>query len=102
VGRVSAATVVQGNEEAVLSITLEDPAGPDAASLLTESDAYSALLYPPESRHQPDIALLSAANVRFFVARLGKTAVGCSARVIGDAGTAELKLRMPPVRKTCG
>jgi putative acetyltransferase len=59
--------------------------------LLRQSDSYSESLYPPESRHQPDIHSLSGADVRLFVARLSARAVGCGALVIGEAGRAELK-----------
>jgi putative acetyltransferase len=75
----------------VVSIAIEDPAGPEIAALLGRSDAYSASLYPPESRHQADVCSLKAANVRFFVARSAGTAVGCGALVIGTDKSAELK-----------
>ena len=74
-----------------LSIAIEDPGGSDISALLRQSDSYSEALYPPESRHQADIGLLSANNVRFFTARLAGPLVGCGALVIGEAGTAELK-----------
>jgi putative acetyltransferase len=75
----------------MLSIAVEDPNGRDVAALLSQSDSYSELIYPPESRHQPNIASLSALNVRFFTARLAGRAVGCGALVIGETGRAELK-----------
>jgi putative acetyltransferase len=74
-----------------LSIAVEDPGGFDVVPLLHQSDSYSGSLYPPESRHQPDVDSLSGANVRFFIARLAGRAVGCGALVIDEAGRAELK-----------
>jgi putative acetyltransferase len=74
-----------------LSLAAEDPGGCDVMPLLRQSDAHSESLYPPESRHQPDIGSLSGDDVRFFVARLSGRAVGCGALVIGEAGRAELK-----------
>jgi putative acetyltransferase len=75
----------------VLSVAIENPQRTDIAALLAQSDAYSASLYPPESRHQPDLRSLSAANVRFFVSRADGVAVACVALVIGKDDTAELK-----------
>lgn len=75
----------------MLCVAVEDPGGPDIAPLLAQSDAYSASLYPPESRHQANVNSLTAANVRFFVVRSAGAAVGCGALVIGNDGTAELK-----------
>lgn len=75
----------------MLSITTEDPRGRDAMDLLARSDAYSASLYPPESRHQADLASLTTPAVRFFVARSDGVAIGCGALVIGADGIGELK-----------
>jgi putative acetyltransferase len=75
----------------VLRVAVEDPGGPDIVPLLAQSDTYSASLYPPESRHQADVASLTAVNVLFFAARSAGAAVGCGALVIGNDGTAELK-----------
>lgn len=62
--------------EPMLSISIEDPGGIDAGRLLDQSDLHSASVYPPESRHQADLAVLRAPNVRFFVARIDRAAVG--------------------------
>src|SRR5690348_15402125 len=75
----------------MVTISIEDPGRSDVVALLGQSDFYSASMYPPESRHQPDLAALSATNVRFFTARLGGWAVGCGALLISGAGPAELK-----------
>src|SRR5437763_9093034 len=75
----------------MLSIAQESPATEEVVTLLRQSDAYSASLYPPESNHQPDLAALSADGVRFFVARLDGKAVGCGALLRGSAGQGEVK-----------
>jgi putative acetyltransferase len=75
----------------MLTIARENPDTSDLLALLTQSDAYSASLYPPESNHQPDLAGLSASGVRFFVARLDGGAAGCGALMLGAAGQGELK-----------
>ncbi len=74
-----------------ITITIEDPRGHDATDLLALSDAFTASLYPAESRHQADLASLTAPAVRFFVARSDGMAAGCGALVIGGDGTGELK-----------
>ena len=75
----------------MLSIATESPRSTGVVSLLRRSDRYSASLYPPENRHQPDLAALSTASVRFFVARLARKAVGCGALVLQESGRAEVK-----------
>ncbi len=64
---------------------------PDILALLAASDAHAASLYPAESNHGADLALLSAPGSTFFVARdEGGRAVGCAALVRG-ADWAEVK-----------
>jgi putative acetyltransferase len=75
----------------MLTITRERPDMPDILALLSQSDAYSAALYPPESNHQPDLAALSGHGIRFFVARLDGKAAGCGALMLGAAGQDEIK-----------
>jgi len=74
-----------------LVIGLEDPAQGDVLSLLGESDAYHARLYPAASNHLLPASELAGENVRFLVARVGGRAVGCGALVIGGQGEAEIK-----------
>jgi putative acetyltransferase len=74
-----------------LSIALEPADQDDVLELLRKSDAFSASLYPPASRHPMDVQTIAAPNVRFFVARRDGTAVGCGALVIGEQERAELK-----------
>jgi putative acetyltransferase len=69
-------------------IAQETPGQDEVLILLRQSDAFAAALYPPESCHMVDVDALTAPTVRFFVARLGGSAVGCGALVLGDNGQA--------------
>lgn len=51
-----------------ISVELGDPTDPRVVSLLTESDAYYASLYPVDSNHLMDVESLRKPNVSFFVA----------------------------------
>lgn len=62
-----------------------------AISLLQQSDAYMATLYPAESNHLLDVASLEKPEVSFFVARKDGEIVGCCALVETGDGTAEIK-----------
>jgi putative acetyltransferase len=73
-----------------LSIEPGDVAAADVRQLIAALDAHLSALYPPESRHGLSLAALAAPDVRFVVARLGGSAVGCGALRL-DAGFAELK-----------
>jgi putative acetyltransferase len=75
----------------MLSVLREDPRQPAVSELLDLSDAYSASLYPKESRHPVDMPFLAGPSVRFFVARDDGVALGCGAMIIGTDCTAELK-----------
>lgn len=75
----------------MLSICREDPQQPEIATLLAESDAFSAALYPPEARYPVDVAFLARPEVRFFVARWDGGAAGCGALVIGGDLYGEVK-----------
>jgi putative acetyltransferase len=59
--------------------------------LFRASDAHAASLYPAESNHLLPVDELAQAHVRFFVARLDGSAVGCAALVLHGDGEAELK-----------
>jgi putative acetyltransferase len=74
-----------------VSIAAEPADQPEVHTLLRQSDAYFASLYPAESNHLIDAAVLAEPNVRFLVARRGGVAVGCGALVLGADGEAELK-----------
>lgn len=76
---------------AALVIAQETPLQDDVLGLLAQSDAFSAALYPPESNHAIDAKALAQPAVRFYVARLAGTAVGCAALVLGGDGDPELK-----------
>ncbi len=75
----------------MLTIDQESPRQDEVARLLAASDAYSQALYPPESNHLVDVTTLEGDNVRFLVARLHGSAVGCAAVVLGEAGLGEMK-----------
>ena len=66
----------------MITIAAEDPDHPEILALLAASDSYAASLYPAESNHGADLALLRAPGTTFFVARdQGGGAVGCAALV---------------------
>ena len=54
-----------------IAIVAESADQPEVHALLRQSDAYHAALYPAESNHLVDVAVLAAPNVRFVVARRG-------------------------------
>jgi putative acetyltransferase len=74
-----------------LIIKQEDPAQPDVVELMRHGEAFSASLYPPESRHHLAVDVLRRPEVRFLVARdrQGK-ALATGALVLHD-GCAEIK-----------
>jgi putative acetyltransferase len=74
----------------MISIDREAPTTQEAQVLLTASEALSAALYPPESRHIVSGDALAGANARFFMARSDGRAVGCGALVIAE-GYGEIK-----------
>jgi putative acetyltransferase len=74
-----------------LIIKQEDPAQPDLVELMSHGEAFSASLYPPESRHHLALDVLRRPGVRFLVARDGQgKAVATGALVLHD-GWAEIK-----------
>jgi putative acetyltransferase len=89
--RLPTRTIGLESRRAMLSIALETPYQEEVLELLQQSDAYSASLYPVESRHPIDADALSAPEVRFLVARLDGQAVGCGVLVLAANGQAELK-----------
>ena len=64
-------------------IAVEPADQTEVRALLSQSDAYYAAVYPPESNHLVDVATLAQPNVRFLVARHGVKVVGCGALVVG-------------------
>lgn len=90
--RAGATVPLSGSEPFMLSITEEAPDQQEVTRLLRLSDEHAQSLYPAESNHLIDVEALSKANVRFFVARWNRAAVGCGALVTDiAASTAELK-----------
>jgi putative acetyltransferase len=74
-----------------ITFRLENPDQQDIRGLLSASDAYMAALYPAESNHMTGIDALTAPNVRFLVARHDGVCVGCSALILADDASAEIK-----------
>lgn len=62
----------------------------DASDLIAELDEVLGALYEPHQRHGLSLEQVFQPNVRFFIARLGGTAVGCGAVALFD-GYAEVK-----------
>lgn len=74
-----------------MNIALESPNQPDVRQLIEDLDAYQVPLYPAESHHGVDIAVLEQPNVLFGVVRSDDgVAVACGAIVL-EAGYGELK-----------
>ena len=66
-------------------IELGSPLDSQIARLFALSDAYAAALYPAESNHMVDAAVLAQPHVVFCVARRDEQILGCGASVIyGD------------------
>jgi len=74
----------------MIVIDRELPINPEAQELLAQSEALSAILYPPSSCHIASVDILSGENARFFVARSNGRAVGCGALVMAE-GYGEIK-----------
>ncbi|MFN3979624.1 MAG: GNAT family N-acetyltransferase [Caldilinea sp.] len=74
-----------------LTIELASPLLPEVGELLRESDAVAQSLYPAESNHLVDVALLAQPHVIFCVARLDGAIIGCGAAVLKPEGYAEIK-----------
>ena len=55
-----------------LIIKQEDPAQPDVVELMRHGEAFSASLYPAESRHHLAVDVVRTPEVRFLVARDGQ------------------------------
>ena len=63
---------------------------PEAAALVGELDALLGAVYEPHQRHGMSIEQVFEPHVRFFIARIGREAVGCGAVALFD-GYAEVK-----------
>lgn len=74
-----------------VAIALETPHQAEVVELVVQLDAYQAALYPAESNHLLDLDALAAADIRFFVARIGARPVGCGALRIDAEGYGEVK-----------
>jgi putative acetyltransferase len=74
-----------------VAVAEERPDTPEAAELARQFDEYVVVLYPPEYRPKVDVAVLSASETRFFVARRGGRALGCMALVRTGPDKGELR-----------
>jgi putative acetyltransferase len=74
-----------------LTILIEDPGQPELLTMLADSDAYFASLYPPESNHLLGISALRQSSVTFFVARIGGRPKGFGSIVESGTDYAEIK-----------
>jgi putative acetyltransferase len=74
-----------------VSIRAADPTGPESSRLLEQLDDYLISLYPSESIHRMSPASLRLPHVAFFLATVGRRAVGCGAVVDRNGQYAELK-----------
>lgn len=72
-------------------IAREPPRQPEVAALVRELDRLMESLYPAESNHLLDMAVLEQPDIRFFVARRGGAAVGCGAYRVLDRRHGEIK-----------
>lgn len=62
--------------EADIVVAPDDPDQPEILALLAESDAWYAAMYPAESNHLIDVAVLKQPNVAFFTARKSGRVIG--------------------------
>ncbi len=69
----------------------ERPDQPEVGAFFAASEAYMGALYPAESNHFIDVALLLRPEVVFLVAHQDGKAIGCGALVPAGDGTAEIK-----------
>jgi L-amino acid N-acyltransferase YncA len=79
-----------------ITIAREVPRTPEVLDLIHQLDAYLASLYPAESNHLLDVEALLAPDIRFFVARHGRRAVGCGALRVDPDGYGEVKRMFVP------
>jgi putative acetyltransferase len=72
-------------------ICAESAGRDDVRALLLTVSAWSAGLYPPESRHGLELADYERPEVTLLVARRAGVAVGCGAYLLEGDGSAEVK-----------
>ena len=85
-----------------VQIALERPDQPAVEALIRALDAYQQALYPDESNHLLDIAVLTSGDTLFCVARVDGQAAGCGAAVIrGDMGEIK-RMYVDPTQRGLG
>lgn len=77
--------------ENAVTVLRESPRQPDVVRLVEALDAYMRALYPAESNHLLSIEELCAPNIRFFVARIERKALGCGGLRLDPSGYGEVK-----------
>ncbi len=82
-----------------VTITLANRRSEDAAALVAALAAHLTTLYRPEVCHRLDLDELAKPDVRFWLARAGKTALGCAAlRVMEGYGEVKRMYVAPEAR----
>jgi putative acetyltransferase len=84
----------------MLTIAVESAGYDDVRALLEAALAWSAGLYPPQSRHGLDLGAYERPEVTLLVAREDGVALGCGAWQLTSDGSAEVKSMyvLPEVR----
>ena len=86
---------------APVTIAVEDPDQPDVVRLLSESDAYFAGFYPPNSNHLLDVSALEQPGITFCAAREDGNLLGMGALAVRARDWGEIK-RMYVVPRSRG
>jgi len=74
-----------------VTIAVEDADQPDVVRLLSESDAYFAGFYPPNSNHLLDVSALQRPEIIFCAAREERKLVGMGALAVRARDWGEIK-----------
>jgi putative acetyltransferase len=86
--------------DASFAIAPETPDQPAVRAFFAASETYMAALYPAESNHFVDAAMLARPDVVFLVAQLDREPIGCGAVVKATDGSGEIKrLWVDPSRR---
>ena len=87
-GSDGAGSVSDPSSYADVRVEPGSPLDPQIARLFALSDAYAAALYPAESNHMVEAAVLAQDHVIFCVARRDEQILGCGASVLHDDAAA--------------
>jgi putative acetyltransferase len=75
----------------MIKVAVESPHQDEIATLLRQSDAVAAALYPGAFRRAITPASLDTPEISLFVARIAEHAIGCCALLDRGDGSAEIK-----------